>query len=72
MFRNIMRTGRRDGRMLNSLMPWEQYARLTDADLNDMYSYLRTVRPVKHFVDGTQSPTKCRVCNNKHGGGERN
>ncbi|MEO8597683.1 MAG: cytochrome c [Candidatus Solibacter sp.] len=71
-FREMIRTGQRQGRMLHPVMPYDQYAKLTGADLNDMFAYLRTVRPVKHFVDGTQTATKCRVCKNEHGGGNQN
>jgi mono/diheme cytochrome c family protein len=71
-FRGVMRTGQRDGRKLNPIMPCDQYAGMTDADLNDMYAYLQTVRPVKHFVDSVAQATYCRVCGNRHGSGERN
>jgi hypothetical protein len=71
-FREIMKTGQRDGRTLNPIMPCDQYAGMTDGDLNDMYTYLQTVRPVKHFVDRLAPATHCRVCGNRHGGGERN
>lgn len=71
-FREMMRTGQWEGRMLHPLMPYDQYAKLTDADLNDIYAYLRAVRPVKHFVDVTETATQCRVCKNQHGGGNKN
>jgi hypothetical protein len=71
-FREIMRSGQREGRMPHPLMPYDQYAKLADADLNDVYAYLRTVRPVKHFVDVTAAATQCRVCKSQHGGGNQN
>jgi hypothetical protein len=71
-FRDVMRTGRMAGRSLHPLMPYKQYAKLTDADLDDMFSYLRSVKAVRHVVDATAAPTLCRVCKNQHGGGDRN
>ena len=71
-FRDLMRTGQLAGRTLHPLMPYQQYAGLTDTDLSDMYAFLSSVKPVKHFVDGSQPPTLCRVCKNQHGGGSRN
>jgi mono/diheme cytochrome c family protein len=71
-FREMMRTGRRDGRMLHPLMPYDQYAKLTDADVNDIYAYMRAVRPVKHVVDVRATATQCRICKNQHGGGNQN
>lgn len=71
-FRSMMRTVQREGRTLNPLMPNDQYANLTDADLNDIYAYLRVVRPVKHFVNVTSAATQCRVCKSQHGGGNQN
>jgi hypothetical protein len=62
----------RGGRKLNPLMPAVHYAGQTGADLDAMFAYLRTVTPVRHFVDWKAQPTLCRVCNKEHGGGERN
>ncbi len=71
-FRDILRTGQYGGRKLHPLMPSDQYAGMTDTDLNDIYAYLRSVPPVKHVVDFTVAATPCRICKNRHGGGERN
>lgn len=34
----------------NTLMPWTQYAGMTEEDLGAIYTYLRTMPPVKHKV----------------------
>ena len=71
-FRDMLRTGQRGGRKLHPLMPYDQYTLVPDADLNDIYAYLRTVKPIRHIVDPTASATQCRLCEKQHGGGERN
>ena len=35
---------------LQTIMPWTLYANMTDADLANIYSYIQTLRPVKHSV----------------------
>jgi hypothetical protein len=45
---------------------------MNDQDLNAIFAYLRTVKPVRHIVEGNAKPTLCRVCNREHGGGEKN
>lgn len=35
----------------NTVMPWTMYAGMTDADLTDVYGYLRTVSPVRNQVE---------------------
>lgn len=34
----------------NSIMPWTQYAAMTDQDLSAIYDYLRTLKPIKNNV----------------------
>jgi hypothetical protein len=34
----------------NTVMPWTMYAGMTEEDLGAIYTYLRTVPPVKHKV----------------------
>ncbi len=34
----------------NSIMPWTMYGKMTDADLEAIYTYLRTVTPIKNDV----------------------
>jgi mono/diheme cytochrome c family protein len=44
-----VRTGERpDGRMLAPVMPYHNYARLTDADAQALASYLKILKPVRH------------------------
>jgi mono/diheme cytochrome c family protein len=33
-----------------SIMPWTMYGTMTDQDLNNIYSYLRTLKPIAHAV----------------------
>ena len=48
-----VRTGvRPDGRMLAPVMPYHNYAILTDDDARALATYLRTLRPVRHKVPG--------------------
>jgi mono/diheme cytochrome c family protein len=60
------------GRKRHGVMPYDQYAGLTEADLDDLYAYLRILPPIRHVVDGAAPETLCRVCKKRHGGGERN
>ena len=71
-FIEVIRTGHVGARKLNPFMPASYFRKLSDADLGDIFAYLRTVPPVKHRVDNTESATACKVCNGKHGFGERN
>lgn len=34
----------------NSIMPWTMYAGMTDEDLGAIYTYLRSLKPIKHNV----------------------
>ena len=45
---------------------------MTDDDLKAIFSYLRTVPPVKHRVDNTEPPTYCPICKTVHGAGNLN
>jgi mono/diheme cytochrome c family protein len=72
MFVKALRTGYVGKRQLNTLMPWQFYSGQTDEDLKAMYAYLRTVPPIAHRVDNTQTPTACKKCGQKHGAGEAN
>jgi mono/diheme cytochrome c family protein len=71
-FRHLMRTGRVGARQVSEIMLWGVYRQLTDADLNAIFAYLRTLKPVAHRVDNTEPPTYCRLCRQKHGLGNRN
>jgi mono/diheme cytochrome c family protein len=72
MFVEAMRTGHAGGRQLSDVMPWRFYRNMTDADLKDLFAYLKTLKPVDHFVDNSLPSTKCPRCGHAHGGGERN
>jgi hypothetical protein len=72
LFIETIRTGKVRARQLDAFMPRQYYAGMTDQDLKDIFAYLKTVKPVDHFVDNSQPPTKCAKCGLTHGGGERN
>jgi hypothetical protein len=72
MFVEAMRTGHAGGRQLSDVMPWRFYRNMTDADLRDLFAYLKTLKAVDHFVDNSLPPTRCPRCGHEHGGGERN
>jgi hypothetical protein len=71
-FIEVIRTGSVSARPLATIMPWSYFRNLTDDDLKAIFAYLRTLRPVKHRVDNTESPTYCRLCRHKHGLGNLN
>jgi mono/diheme cytochrome c family protein len=57
-----IRTGvRPDGRVLAPMMPWNNYAALTDADARALARYLRALPPVRNatpaMVGATEAPT---------------
>jgi len=58
--------------MLSHIMPFSAFRNMTDEDINDIYSFLKTVAPVKHRVSNTDPPTACPLCNQSHGLGDRN
>jgi len=72
LFIEVMRTGYVKARKLNSIMPFNAFKNLTDDDLKAIFAYLRTLKPVKHRVDNTEPPTYCKLCRQKHGGGNQN
>ena len=51
-FTEALRTGRHQGRgrQIMPPMPWQNYAKMTDADLQAVFAYLRTVPVVKNRV----------------------
>ena len=69
-FRLLIRTGK--GGILHPIMPWVVFARLTDADLSDMFTFLKTLAPVRHYIDNHSPPTACAVCGQVHGMGAMN
>ncbi len=71
-FVQAIRTGKVKARSLSPIMPWSFYRNMTDEDLKAIFAHIRTLKPVKHTVDNTESPTVCKLCGTKHGGGEKN
>jgi Cytochrome c len=72
LFLKTIHTGYIGARKLNSIMPFGEFKNLPDDDLKAMFAYLRTVPPVKHHVDNSLLPTYCKLCRQKHGGGDQN
>lgn len=72
LFTRAMRTGFVGARKLNQIMPWDAYRGMTDEDIAAMFSYLKTLKPVRHHVDNTEPPTYCKLCRQFHGGGSQN
>jgi mono/diheme cytochrome c family protein len=56
-FRNAMKSGvGHDGKRLYPAMPYPYYTRMSDADISDLWSYLRTVQPVSNSVEANRLP----------------
>ncbi len=73
LFVQAMRTGYVGGvRKLNQIMPWSVFRGMTDEDLKAMFAYLKTVKPVVHRVDNSETPTQCKRCGAVHGLGDKN
>ncbi len=69
-FLTVMKTGKLG--TLHAIMPWVVYSGMNDEDLQAVYAFLRTLKPVSHVVVNGPNPTPCRVCGESHGGGDRN
>ena len=72
LFVQTLRSGYVKARPLSPIMPVMVYMNLTDNDLKAMFGYLRTVKPVKHHADNSETPTDCKLCKQKHGAGKEN
>ncbi|HEY3926858.1 MAG TPA: c-type cytochrome [Candidatus Koribacter sp.] len=72
MFIDVMRHGGFKTRPLSNIMPWAFFRNLTDNDLKAIFAYLRTLKPVCHHVDNTETATYCKQCRTKHGLGAMN
>ncbi len=72
LFLQTIRTGSVKSRPLNQIMPWAYFRNLTDDDLKAIFAYLKTVKPVNHVVDNSMPRNLCVICNQVHGGGEKN
>jgi len=51
-------------------MPWWFFKNMTDDDLKAIFAYLKTVKPVHHRVDNSETAGECRRCNHKPAGSE--
>jgi len=72
LFVRTLRTGHVGARPLNPPMPWWVFRNMTDDDLRAMFAYLRTVKPVHHRVDNSESATRCKRCYGLRGAGADN
>jgi mono/diheme cytochrome c family protein len=72
LFVQTIRTGYVKARPLSQIMPWHEYRNMTDEDLKSTFAYLKTLAPIKHFVDNAEPPTLCVICKATHGGGDKN
>jgi mono/diheme cytochrome c family protein len=72
LFLEVMHTGSVKARKLSPVMPVMAYKNQSDEDLKAMFAYVRTLKPVKHRVDNSETPTECKLCRLKHGGGAEN
>jgi mono/diheme cytochrome c family protein len=71
-FIEALRAGHVRTRQLSDVMPWRFYRNMTDEDLKAVFAYLKTLKPVDHYVDNSLASTPCPRCGHEHGGGERN
>jgi Cytochrome c len=72
-FVQTIRTGRVAGvRPLSAAMPWIFFRTMTDADLAAIFTYLRSLPPIRHAVSNTDPPVACARCGGVHGLGEYN
>jgi len=72
MFIQVMHSGRVPGRVLNHIMPFEAFKTMSEADLKDIWAYLKVQKPVKHRITNTDAPKPCPLCNHEHGLGDLN
>jgi len=71
-FIKAMRTGRVGTRELNKTMPWSALGSMTDEDLAGIFAYLKTLTPIHHRVDNSQTPSLCPLDGAMHGAGNQN
>lgn len=72
LFLKVMHTGLVKARRLSAIMPITVYKGLSNDDLQAMFAYLRTLKPVPHGVDNSEALTFCKLCRQRHGSGDRN
>ena len=71
-FIQAMRMGKVGARPLRASMPWYFFGKMSDEDLQAIFAFLKTVKPVKHQLDNYEPPTYCRLCRQRHGFGATN
>lgn len=59
MFIKALRTGKHmgEGRQILPPMPWEGFAQMSDSDLNAVFAYLRTLKPIQNTVPDPVPPS---------------
>jgi hypothetical protein len=59
-FIKALRTGKHigEGRPILPPMPWEEFAKLKDEDLKDIFIYLQSLKPIKNVVTDPETPDK--------------
>ena len=61
-FKNALRTGKfmglKEERMMVPPMPWQDFRNLTGADIDAVFAYLKSTKPVKNVVPGYQPPVR--------------
>jgi cytochrome c553 len=74
LFREVLRTGYVKARPINPIMPWHVFGGMTDEDMAAIFAYLTTLKPVAHRVTNAENepPTFCKLCQQRHGYGDRN
>jgi mono/diheme cytochrome c family protein len=72
LFVEAIRTGSVRARALDPIMPWIVFRRMSDADLRDVFAFLRTLRPIDHNVSNIDAPAFCAACRQTHGLGGHN
>lgn len=72
LFKDVIHSGKVVSRLLNPIMPIENYKGMSDQDLSDIFAYLKSLPHVKHRLSNTDAQRKCPVCGQTHGLGDLN
>jgi hypothetical protein len=72
LFVRAMRTGAVGARELSKAMPWSVFRNMTDQDLAAIFTYLKTLKPIRHRIDNSLPPTLCPLDGTMHGAGDQN
>lgn len=72
LFRKVLRTGNVGARELSPLMPWIVFRNMNDEDLNALFAFLKSLKPVHHNVANGEPPALCKLCGQTHGYGAGN